>query len=251
VVGRAQHYLGGGRLGYGVTLAAPALRDQWWFADGEAGDGITETFAIYNPTDDDVQVDVVFLGIPLEAGFGDVAPIDVPARQVVVFDPSTAGADGATSAVPPGRHATVFSTLAEPSIVVERVLTRPAGDSVATSVVVGAPPRIDGYVASRWHVGIGPSDPATAALVVYNVDNVDGTVTIEAVGPGGPSAVPSLTDVPIGAGQVITIDLVDPDVLGNELIVQATNRVFVERALPRGNGLAGTSGSWALPAAGD
>lgn len=251
VVGRAQHYLGGGRLGYGVTLAAPALRDQWWFADGESGDGITETFAIYNPTDDDVQVDVVFLGIPLEAGFGDVAPIDVPARQVVVFDPSTAGADGATSAVPPGRHATVFSTLAEPSIVVERVLTRPAGDSVATSVVVGAPPRIDGYVALRWHVGIGPSDATTGALVVYNVDNVDGTVTIEAVGPGGPTAVPSLTDIPIGAGQVITIDLVDPDVLGNELIVQATNRVFVERALPRGNGLAGTSGSWALPAAGD
>ena len=39
VVGRAQHYLGGGRLGYGVTLAAPALRDQWWFADGETGRG--------------------------------------------------------------------------------------------------------------------------------------------------------------------------------------------------------------------
>ena len=254
VVGRAQHYLGGGRLGYGVTLAAPALRDQWWFADGEAGDGITETFAIYNPTDDDVQVDVVFLGIPLEAGYGDVAPIDVPARQVVVYDPSAAveGEDGvAVSSVPPGRHASVFSTLADPSIVVERVLTRPAGDSVATSVVVGAPPRIDGYVASRWHLGLGPSDPTTAALVVYNVDNVDGTITIEAVGPGGPSAVPSLTDIPIGAGQVITIDLVDADALNAELIVQSTNRVFVERSLPRGNGLVGTSGSWALPAAGN
>jgi hypothetical protein len=57
--------------------------------------------------------------------------------------------------------------------------------------------------------------------------------------------------VPIGAGQVTTIDLVDPDVLDRELIVQSTNRVFVERSLPRGNSLAGTSGSWALPAAGD
>jgi hypothetical protein len=152
------------------------------------------------------------------------------------------------AAVPPGRHASVFSTLADPSIVVERILTRPAGDSVATSVVLGAPPRVDGYVASRWHLGIGPSEPTTAALVVYNVDNVDGTITIEAVGPGGPSAVPSLTDVPIGAGQVITIDLVDPDALDTELIVQSSNRVFVERSLPRGNGLEGTSGSWALPA---
>ncbi len=61
----------------------------------------------------------------------------------------------------------------------------------------------------------------------------------------------SLTEIPIGAGQVITIDLVDPDVLDRELIVQSTNRVFVERRLPRGGTLAGTSGSWALPAAGD
>ena len=253
VVGRAQHYLGGGRLGYDVSLAAPALRDQWWFADGEAGEGITETFAIYNPTDDDVQVDVVFLGVPVDALAGDNT-IDVPARQVVVYDPgaSVVGEDGAAATVvPPGRHSSVFSTLAEPSIVVERILTRPAGDSVATSVVVGAPPRVDGYVASRWHLGIGPSEPTTAALVVYNVDNIDATITIEAVGPGGPTAVPSLTDVPIGAGQVIAIDLVDPDVLDAELIVQSTNRVFVERALQRGNGLAGASGSWALPASGN
>jgi len=252
VVGRAQHYLGGGRLGHGVSLAAPALRDQWWFSDGEAGDGITETFAIYNPTDDDVQVDVVFLGIPLDAGSGDAQPIDVPAHQVVVYDPAAdLGSVGdAGAGLPVGRHASVFSTLADPSVVVERILTRPAGESVATSVVMGAPPRIDGYVASRWHLGIGPSDPAPGALVVYNVDNVDGTVTVEAVGPGGPSAVASLTELPIGAGQVITIDLVDPDVIDRELIVQSTNRVFVERALPRGDGLAGTSGSWAMPAAG-
>jgi hypothetical protein len=78
---------------------------------------------------------------------------------------------------------------------------------------------------------------------------VDGTVTIEAVGPGGPSPVPALTDLPIGAGQVITIDLVDGDVIDRELIVQSTNRVFVERSLSRGNGLPGSSGSWALPAA--
>jgi hypothetical protein len=246
VVARAQHYLGGGRLGYGVTMAAPALRDQWWFADGEVGEGITESFAIYNPTDDDVQVDVVFLGIPVDAAAGDNT-IDVPAREVVVYDPS---ADESVT-LPPGPYATVFSTLAEPSIVVERVITRPAGSSVATSVVMGAPPRIDGYVASRWHIGIGPSTPAPGALVIYNVDNVDGTITIEAVGPGGPSAVTSLTDIPIGAGQVITIDLTDPDVIDRELIVQSTNRVFVERRLPRGGDLAGTSGSWALPAAGD
>lgn len=245
VVGRAQHYLGGGRLGYDVSLAAPALREQLWFADGETGDGITETYAIYNPTDAAVQVDAVFLGVPIESSYGDV-PIDVGAHKVVIYDPSK----DESITLPPGRHSAVFSTLSDPSIVVERILTRPAGDSIATSVVVGAPPRSgDGFVASQWHVGIGPSEPTPAALVVYNVDNVDGTITIEAVGPGGPTAVPSLTDIPIAAGAVTAIDLVDPDVLGRELIVRATNRVFVERSLPRGNGLEGRSNSWALPAA--
>ncbi|MGB0112821.1 MAG: DUF5719 family protein, partial [Ilumatobacteraceae bacterium] len=247
VVGRAQHYLGGGRLGYQVGLGAPALRDQFWFADGERGDGITETYPIYNPTDTDVQVDVVFLGLPLDTAFSDIT-VEVPAHQVVVFDPLD---ETLNITLPDGRHSVVFSTLSDPSIVVERVLTRPAGDLVATSVVVGAPPRSDGYVASRWHVGIGPSVPTEDALVVYNVDNVEGTVSIEAVGPSGPTPVASLTDLPIGGGAVLTIDLTDPAVLDRELIVQTTNRVFVERLLPRGNGLSGSSGSWALPSAGD
>jgi hypothetical protein len=245
VVGRAQHYVGGGRLGYDISLAAPALRDQFWFADGEQGEGITETYAVYNPTDTDVEVDVVLLGLPLEANFGDLPLIEVPSREVVVFDVAD---ESLVGPLPDGRHSIVFSTQAEPAIVVERVLTRPAGDLVATTVVMGAPPRPDGFVATRWHVGIGPSVPTAGALVVYNVDNLDGTITIESVGPAGPSAVDSLTDIPIAPGEVITIDLEDPDVLGRELIISATNRVFVERRLSRGGDLPGRSGSWALPA---
>jgi hypothetical protein len=244
IVGRAQHYLGGGRLGYDVSLAALALRDQFWFADGERGDGITETYSIYNPTDRDVDVDIIFLGLPVEANFGGVAPIVVPARGVVVFDPYD---DAVAATIPDGRHATVFSAPGEPSIVVERVLTRPAGQQVATTVVLGAPPRQDGYVATRWHVGIGPTEPTEEALVVYNVDNVDASITVEAVGPAGPSAVPSLTDIPVGPGQVLAIDLTADDVVGQELIISSTNRMFVERLLPRGESLSGRSGSLALP----
>jgi hypothetical protein len=245
VVGRAQHYVGGGRLGYDISLAAPALRDQFWFADGEQGEGITETYAVYNPTDSDVEVDVVLLGLPLEANFGDLPLIEVPSREVVVFDVAD---ESLVGPLPDGRHSIVFSTQAEPAIVVERILTRPAGDLVATTVVMGAPPRPDGFVATRWHVGIGPSVPTPGALIVYNVDNLDGTITIESVGPAGPSAVDSLTDIPIAPGEVITIDLEDPDVLNRELIISATNRVFVERLLSRGGDLPGRSGSWALPA---
>jgi hypothetical protein len=257
VVGRAQHFTGAGRLGYDVSLAAPALRDQWWFADGERGEGITETFSIYNPTDSDVSVTPFFLGLPSEFDGGGFAPIEVPARQVVMFAPFdgasdatdvTSDSDFLRTPIPNGRHAAVFSTLSDPSVVVERVLTRPFGETIATSVVQGAPPRPDGFVANRWHVGIGPTEPTESALVIYNVDQEQATITIEAVGPGGPSAIPSLTDIPLGPGAVLTIDLLAPDALGQELIVNASNRVFIERSLERGGGLSGRSGSWALPA---
>ncbi len=254
VVGRAQHWVGGGRLGYDVSLASPALGDQFWFADGSTGEGITEEYAIYNPTDDDVTVDVVFLGLPADADLGSVEPIDVPARQVVVFEPGTGsgddedGGDSGGIQLPEGRHAAVFSTLADPTVVVERVMTRPAGDSVATSVLLGARARPDGYVASRWHLGVGPEEPTTDALVLYNVDQAGASVTVAAVGPDGPEPVPSLTDIPVGPGAVATIDLEADGVLGRELVVTSTSRIFVERHVSRGDDLAGRSVSWALPA---
>jgi hypothetical protein len=285
VVGRAQEYRGGGRFGYDVSLGAPELRDQWWFADGEVADGVDETYSIYNPTDEEVEVTVFFGGLPLSASaVNEGDPIIVPPLRVVVFDPtgqSTTGSSSddvvvddetvdevpdATPAVegddgfvefaeptrdlPDGRHATVFSTLAQPSIVVDRVLTRPVDGSIATSVVMGAPPRPDGFVANTWRMGVGPTEPTEQALVVYNIDQVEATVTVSVIGPDGPSAVPSLSDVALPSGSIITIDLVDPDVLGRELIVASTSRVFIERLLPRNNDLPGRSGSWLLPVSG-
>ena len=286
VVGRVQEYRGA-RVGYDVSLAAPELRDQWWFADGERTEGVTETFSIYNPTDDEVEVTVFFGGLPLEASaVNEGDPIIVPPLRAVIFDPTEnraeivegepagdaqaepegQGEDEATDEsgdsddfvelqppstdLPEGRHATVFSTLAQPSIVVERILTRPAGGSIATSVVLGAPPRPDGFVPNTWHMGIGPTVPTEQALVVYNIDQVEAAITVSVVGPDGPSAIPSLTDVALPSGSIITVDLVDEDVLGREIIVVSSSRVFVERSLPRGNDLPGRSGSWLLPQSG-
>lgn len=295
VVGRAQEYTGGGRFGFDVSLAAPELRDQWWFADGERGEGVTETFSIYNPTEDEVEVQVFFGGIPLaSSAVNEQDPVVVPPLRAVIFDPledrgntfveGGAGAgdvgadvtadesgDGApddpgeggaaededfvefeppSTDLPEGLHATVFSTLAQPSIVVERVLTRPADGSIATSVVMGATNGPNAFVANTWHMGIGPSEPTEDAIVVYNIDQVEAAVTVSVVGPDGPSAVPSLTDVALGPGAILTLDLVDPDVLDRELIVTSSSRVFVERMLPRGNDLPGRSGSWLLPQSG-
>jgi hypothetical protein len=238
VVGRFQHFLGGGRLGTQSTLASPALRDQWWFADGAKGPGVSERFSIYNPTDDPVEVDVLFIGIDVPVV---VDPIEVPAREVVTFDP------GPLADLPEGRHATVFATQAEPSIVVERAITRTLDDVVATSVLAGATPRQDGYVATTWHLAAGPAEPLADAIVVYNADNTEGRVSVYAVGTSGPVAVPGLDDLVLPPASVLSIDLIDPLVLGRELVVESTSRVFVERSVGTGRG-ATRSSAWAVPA---
>ena len=247
VVGRSQHFLGGGRSGTQVTLASPAVRDQWWFVGGEVGDGINERYSIYNPTEDDVEVDPIFVAIDAAV---QADPIEVPAGEVRTFDPTTVtqlNAEGeSVRALVDGRYAVVFSTLAAQSVVVERSATRTIGDTVATSVIAGAPPRQDGYVATEWHIAAGPSEPVEDGLVVYNADNAAGTVSVFAVGRSGPVPVESLQELPIGAASLVTIDLVDPLVLDRELVVVSTNRIFVERSTPTGRGETRTS-SWAVP----
>jgi hypothetical protein len=245
VVGRAQVYNGGGRRGFGVTLASPALRDQWWFANGERASDVTERYSIYNPTDEDVEVTVVPLGIPLTEELVTIEPIAAPAHQVVTFSPDD------LAGLPNGRHAMVFSTGGQQSIVVEQAFTRTIDERPTTSVLLGAPPRLaDGYVASTWSTAIGPGAPTPDALVVYNVDNADATVSVQTVGENGVSDLPSLAAINLPASGLITIDLSERPVLDRQLIIRSTSRVFVVRQLPREPGAQGRTSSWAVPAAG-
>ena len=240
VVGRSQRFTGGGRSGTQVSLASPAARDQWWFANGRKGADTSDRYSIYNPTDTDVEVDAIFVGIPeaVEAP----EPIPVPAHEVVTFEPST------LAELPDGRYAVVFATLAEPSVVVERATTTVIDEQLSTTVVAGATTRPDGYLATTWHVPQAPSEPTAQALVIYNRDNAVGQLTVSAIGASGPVPVPGLTDIALpGPDGVLTIDLTDPIVLGRELIIESGNRIFVERAFPTGLGDLRAS-SWAIPA---
>lgn len=239
VVARSQWFLGGGRLGTQVSLASPEPRVQWWFSNGRQGEGFTERYSIYNPTDDDVEVDWVLLGVAVPA-VGE--PIAVPSNEVVVFDPATI--DG----FPTGGYSMVFSTLAAESIVVERATTQVLDGETGTSVIPGATQRADGFLARTWYVPQAPVEPTAGALVVHNADNQPGTITVSALGASGPVPIPGLVDVPIAAAQRLELDLVDPIAAGRPIVVEATNRVFVERSFPAGRGGLRVS-SWAIPAA--
>jgi len=237
VVGRAQHYVGGGRLGFTMTLGAPSLNSQYYFADGETGEGIQESYAIYNPTDAEVTVYAVFLGLPATPDFTNDTEVVVPKGRVVILD--TADVPN----LPAGRHGAVFSTFAAESIVVERVITRPAGDSFATTVVMGSPPNL---ASTRWSAAVGSEIAIEDALVVLNVDSVETTVTVSALGPGGLVPVPGLENIPLPAAGLITVPFTDPSMLGKAFVVESGQRVFVERLLPRSAELRGRSGSFPL-----
>lgn len=242
VVGRSQHLLDGNRRGYTMTLAAPTLSEQWWFADGEKGAGVRERYSIYNPTASNVEVDVNVLGVAAtDASVLEPITIAVPARQVVVFDP------GPEVSVPEGRHAMVFHTLSQPSVVVERVLTRTVDGQPSTSVVMGAPNRVDAYVASTWHMLTGPETAAGEALVVYNLDTAEATVTIESFGPDGPVPAAGYEAIQVPPGSIRTIDLTGDDVVDRHVRVTSTTRVFIERSIPN-LGSPGRTSSWLVPA---
>jgi hypothetical protein len=135
----------------------------------------------------------------------------------------------------------------QPAVVIERAVTATTGDDRATTVLLGATPRQDGYLASTWYIGASPDEPTSEALVVYNADNTAGTVSVSAVGSSGPVPVESLEDLTLEPASLLTIDLTDPLVAGRSLVVESTNRIFVERSFPSGRGDTRSS-SWAVPA---
>lgn len=219
-----------------MTLGAPSLSSQYYFADGETGAGIAEQYAIYNPTDTDVTVDAVFLGLPASPDFLNDTQIAVPAGRVVILD--TADVENLST----GRHAPCSPPSPATRSSSNVLMSRPAGNSVATSVVMGSPP-------NRVHPLVGVvrlRHRGRRRVVVLNVDSVDTTVTVSALVPGGLVRIPALESLPLPAGGIVTVLISDPSLLGRAFVVSSGQRIFVERSLPRGHDLDGRSGSFLL-----
>jgi len=238
VAAKDQHYLGAGRLGHVLTLGSPSTSDQWWFADGEKGAGISETYMIFNPTDQDALADVVILGLDPAGASTQPTTLTIPAHDVVPFDVS------AIVGLPDGLHGGAVSGQSGAQLVVERILTKPAGSSVATTAVLGVQ---RGYQSTRWSVPTSTTIAIEDVLIVLNTSPTDGVVTVYSVGPGGEEPVAGLSDIPIAANGLISIDLVDPLSFGRELEVESNQLILVERRLERTPTLRGRSGSMAIP----
>ena len=146
--------------------------------------------------------------------------------------------------LPEGRHGVVFSTTSPASIVVDRAITRPAGDGIATSVVLGQPARA---AVRRWSLAISSELAVDDTLVVLNVDNQDALITVKVLGLGGEVPIAGMENVAVGKNQTIALTVTDPTALGRPWVVESSSRIYVERLLPRSAELRGRSGSFALP----
>ena len=238
VAAKAQSFDGSGRTGYNVALGSPTAGDWWYFADGEKGEGIAETFVLFNPTDEPVDIDLLLLPtVKPDGGFLASYTVTVDALTSVIVDPLVAFPDLAD-----GRYAAVVSTLSNESIVAERVITRKAGDVRSTSTVLGSR-----FGSPRWWLPTGVTKATEAALVVFNVTSLEGTVTVSVVGPGGPVPIDGLTDVPMLPGAVMALDLVAAEAVGQPVVVSsATLQLIVEQRYPRATG-DGRGGSLTIP----
>lgn len=238
VAAKYQHYLGSGRLGHVMALGAPSTSDQWWFADGEKGSGVTENFMILNPTAEAVTADVVILGIDPATAPLTPTSVSIPPGEVVLFDVST------IPGLPDGPHGAVITSRTGETIVVERILTRPVDGTFATSAVVGAQ---RGFLSSRWRVSVGPTLAIDSAIVVLNTSGGPSVVSVFVLGPGGEVEVPALSNKELPANGILRLDITDPDLIGRPLEIVSDQPILVERRLERNASLRGRTGSLGLP----
>ena len=240
VAARAQRY-SGERHGFSMSLGAPTPSANWYFAGGIKDGTNFERFSIYNPSDQDAQVQPVFYGIVSDT-FSNPGEITVPAGRVVSFSLVD------VPDLPLGRHGIAFSSMTGAPIVVEMAVTRTDEGSSVTSVILG----VEEYFADpgyfQWSMAFGPEVAADEVLVVLNLSFADTTVTVKVLGPGGLVAVPGLEKIALVAGAVTTVNIpADASALGHPLIVVADQPIIVQRLLPRGHDLKGRSASLALP----
>jgi hypothetical protein len=218
VVGRFQSLPGPSRKGLVMTLGAPSAGAQWWFADGQKGDGVKERVVLYNPRDDESSVDVTVF--PADPSSGSPVPLKytVPGHQRVEVDIA------ASEDVPAGTHSIVVGTDPDQPIVAERVLDLTGRSRTASTVQLGGRTAAD-----RWFVPVAAPANASNVLTVVNVTGVDANLSVSSLGTAGETPVADLQDVLLPAGAATQVPLQDHGVGNQPVVVTANGQVVVEQ----------------------
>ena len=237
VVHRLQTYDGsGGRSGASVALGAAAEGDVWYFPEGLVGDGRGERFQVFNPSQDEAEVE---LALSLDTGEAEPLRITVPRESRVTVDASNEGR------IPKGvGHAVTVRSTNGVGVVVERTIQGGA-PSPRTGISHMPGGRLTGL---RWASAAGQADDAVDEWVV--VQNPGPRVASFSVGvlvDGTEVAPEGLQDLQVEPGRRRAVRLVDA-IKGatTPVVVTATEPVVVERDLYRARG-PGISMAMAVP----
>ena len=226
VVGRSQHYLGRGRLGYTMSLASAGSGSRWYFADGEKREGITEEFVIFNPGMNDQLLTFIVStddGTPI-----DPLTVTAPARRVTKFSPASLGA------LAEGRYSVVVTATGSVEtesvgVVVERVSTRQLGKSTASAVLLGAP-----RPARTWMAPSGVATDADDGLRIFNPGSDVAMIRITYLGPAGDVPIAGYEDLPLSPGRATSVEL-SGAAASASVTVTASEPVVVQRRVSRGD----------------
>jgi len=225
VVGRSQHYLGRGRLGYTMVLAASGTSDRWYFADGEKQENVAEEFVIFNPLGNDQQLTFIVAdddGVPL-----DPLVVTAPAKRVTKFAPTTLGTlvAGRYSAV---ITATSANAATASGVIIERVATRQEEKSTASAVVLGAP-----QPTRTWIAPSGAAGDTDDSLRIFNPGSTPATFNVTYLGPAGDVTVPGYEQISLLPGASASVAL-SAQVASTSVAVVADEPVVVQRSISRG-----------------
>jgi Family of unknown function (DUF5719) len=226
------------RRGLVSGLASPQADSQWWFPRGEKGNGRNERIVVYNPGQDQAQVDVAFYPADPSQAVIEPLSLDLAGGQASVVDVET------IPTVPNGLHSIVVRAPDDRPVVAERSFEITGGDSSATTGTLGSP-----LAAPRWWFP-APAPGGGAILSVLNPTGNPVNVTVASVGPGGLTPLKGLEKVALGAGVVQAFDLGAAGGSAVPIAVDADGAVVAERLVLAPSGRRGAAFAFGIPALG-
>ena len=237
VASKLQLHDGGGRKGMALLLGAPSVGAVWRFPEGYVQDGVTETVAIFNPSEQEATVDVE---LALDRGAAEPFELTVPARERIALVANK------ESRIPKDdSHAITVVRRSGPGVVVERTV-----DAVTPAPRQGFADTMGARrLSTRWYLAAGSATgDEDEWVVVHNPSRRAAKVSFTVLAGGQRLAVEGLQSVNIAAGRRQAFRLGDHlQRAETPLLVEATAPVVVERTLYRTGGV-GFSFTIGIPA---
>lgn len=214
-----------------VVLGAPSLGTRWVWPDGDAGNGVSEQYVIYNPG---VQTADVRLAIQLDQGAAEPFALSVPPGQIIPV------ASDQQARIPAGvTHSAVLDSINGVPVVAERVVS-----ASSPSPWQGIADMLGQRIASdRWLLAGPVADSGHDGwVVVYNPGTQPIRVVADVLSAGAQVPLGGISPVTVFPGRRAAIHLNQArSTLDAPLLISAQDPFYVESNVYGSGGSPGIS----------